>query len=1080
MTFTALRTAALAALLAAGSAMAGWLPIDTITNRATSDITCQGNAHAVVEDTSGNIHVVWRGACAGTQQVWYSRLGIEADTWTTDTVISDSGPAVTDPAIAADSSGNILVVWTSGAKLRARRRLGASGQWEPVDSAAGSSGDSSVSVACDRLGVAHIVWLRDSVQRLVLHTEFDTSFRAGRDTVAGPTQNLGRPCVAASPWSDLIVAWDRPSLGYYDVVTRRRTDGVWRNTEVVSGTSRSSSPSVAYAQDSFRVVWVTQDREQQAISHRARGGSAWGETTLLSPYRRAKKSPSLAVASDGGIYATWSGSDLGAYQVYWTRRPAGGTWIQPETLTSSTANKERVSSSAGNGTATVAWSEESQTFLWQVRLRRYERLHDVGVTELISPVGMADSGTSMVPRATVANFGIRAKSFAVVFRIGIYYRDTAWVSGLAAGDTAEVVFAQWNPSARGSQPVACSTMLAGDHDRENDRCSDSVFVVVRDAACAGIVRPSGMVSRGLIRPQARFENRGTDTVGMQCWFEIAEAGERDYLDSARLDLAPGGDSAFDFRPWPARCGHFTGRAWSALVRDMRPENDTSSRDFVVPRVDAALREVVEPTGHIEARPVTPRIRVANLSEAAADVRVSCVALNEDSTPAYSGSAVAAGMPETTEAIVDLPVWNALPGTYRFVAWTELPDDGNPQNDSATIEVMVESLPSGRWTELAPIPAGPRGVPVRGGSGLAATPTDLFALKGSNTGEWYRYCPDADSWQAMSAVPAATDGRRAGRGAALTSGSDSLFLLRGMGTLDLLVYLPHADSWHAALPLPGGTRGVRFGSGLAFVPGRDTGKVFCLKGGGTREFLVYWCRQRQWHARRSLPPGQTGRGARRGSAIVALGSRVFCLLGLTNELFEYAHQGDSWIRRRPLPLVGRQGYLKRSRAGACLAADGTRFIYALKGGGCNELWRYDAAADDWTQLDDVPFGRDRRRVKAGAGIAVFAGSVWAIKGGGCNEFWRYAPEVTLSSSPRPDRAGLAAPGKPAAGFQPATVFAAGLQLPEDGAQVRVRDAGGRLVRREVGPGSLHGLAAGVYFVEYRSPAGRRVVKVQVLR
>ncbi|MEO0086252.1 MAG: hypothetical protein ABIK37_06420 [candidate division WOR-3 bacterium] len=146
---------ALLLVFLSGSVTAGWLPtIDTITNRSFSDVTCQGNAHAVVEDTFGNIHVVWRGALSGVQHVWYSRLSITADTWTTNTVISDTGP-VTDPAIAADSAGNIIVVWTGGSRLNARRRLGASGQWLPIVSAAGSSGDSSVSVAYDRLGIAH-------------------------------------------------------------------------------------------------------------------------------------------------------------------------------------------------------------------------------------------------------------------------------------------------------------------------------------------------------------------------------------------------------------------------------------------------------------------------------------------------------------------------------------------------------------------------------------------------------------------------------------------------------------------------------------------------------------------------------------------------------------------------------------------------------------------------------------------------------------------------------------------------------------------------------------------------------------
>lgn len=1280
------RLALLLAILA-GPASAGWLPtIDTITNRSVSDVTCHGNAHAVVEDTFGNIHVVWRGAFSGVQRVWYSRLSIEADTWTTDTVISDTGP-VTDPAIAADSSGNIIVVWTGGSRLYARR-LGATGQWLPIVSAAGSSGDSSVSVACDRLGTAHIVWLRYvGTDQLVLHAQCEDTLRVSIDTVCPQTPVLRQPSVAAAPDGDLMVVWNR-SGDQHEIVARRRNSGFWLEPETVYNYQNCTSPSVARTPDgSFHLVWVTGTSSSNVVTYRERRPNGWAEVESLTTFRRRNTSVSVTGDAAGNVWAAWAGPNAAnRYRVFCRRRPTGSTWLNSDTLSTSEDEKERVSIAAAVGTAQATWSERLTTppQPWQIRLRRYLRIHDVGVATITAPVGVIDSGSvvtpstfianygrteernvavrlrigsvtserripalvprgrvtvqfdqwtaeslgwlfvscstsvagdeeprndtletrffvrlrdvkaesiiapvgeteslSVVPRlrvrnrgnvrhsfwcrcwidsdtgtvykdstlavvdsagtitvvmdtwltrpgscrvrfaldsddmhpendtisagftvvrhdvgvvgilrppagidsgevsspgAVVRNFGSRTESFRVLFRIGAVYSETAVVHGLMPSETVEVTFAEWQAGQRGSHAVICSTMLSTDRLDSNDCRRTSVSVVVRDAACTRITRPVGVVGRGQIEPEAWYENRGTDTIRTRCWFEITDNGRREYLDSAELHVAPGAGCSVEFGPWLAHSGHYLSRAWAALERDMRPENDTSTSPFLVPRIDAALREIVEPVARFATRAIIPKLKVANLSEMPADIRVICQAFLPDSTMAYSGTSMALALPETAETVVNMPVWNALPGLYHFIAWTVLPGDSNPENDSAAMVVLVESVPFGRWFEMAPIPDGPRGIPVRGGSGLVATPTSLFALKGSNSGEWYCYCIEADSWQPMKPVPAQENGRRAGRGAALTSGGDTIFLLRGMGTHDMLMYAPDTDSWQAAPSLPGQTRGIRFGSGLAFVPARDTGKVYCLKGGGTRDFLVFWCRQRQWHARRSLPASETGRGARRGSALVSLGGRVFCLLGITNELFEYAHKGDSWIRRRSLPLVSRSGYLKRGRAGACFAADGSRFLYALKGGGCNELWRYDAVTDNWLQLDDVPLGRSRRRVKVGAGIAVFEGSVWMMKGGGCSEFWRYEPVAALVSATRAqtvapeqftgNRPAHSNPGLPTAG--PA--------LP-----VRVRDVTGRVVGiRDKGRSENPSAGSGVFFLEFATEHGPKIRKVVIVR
>jgi hypothetical protein len=97
-------------------------------------------------------------------------------------------------------------------------------------------------------------------------------------------------------------------------------------------------------------------------------------------------------------------------------------------------------------------------------------MHDVGVEEILAPTQSARAGDTLRPRALVRNYGVRTERFFDVrFRIGSAYAQTVNVSTALAPDSAvEVAFPEW-VSVAGSYSVSCSTMLAVDLDRSNDK-----------------------------------------------------------------------------------------------------------------------------------------------------------------------------------------------------------------------------------------------------------------------------------------------------------------------------------------------------------------------------------------------------------------------------------------------------------------------------------------------------------------------------------------------------------------------------------------------------------------------------------
>jgi hypothetical protein len=195
---------------------------------------------------------------------------------------------------------------------------------------------------------------------------------------------------------------------------------------------------------------------------------------------------------------------------------------------------------------------------------------DAGVSLIITPFGLVDSGASFTPQARVRNYGTEAASFPVTFRIGTY-SDTQNVSNLAAGDSATVGFSPWTATARGISVTRCSTSLSGDGYHGNDYKQGMVNVRVRDVACTQLLAPPDTVDSGAtVTPRAVIRNVGTTGETFDVRFAIGG----DYADTVSLALAAGARDTIDFADWTAlTLGTFPTTCATMLATDMNPTND---------------------------------------------------------------------------------------------------------------------------------------------------------------------------------------------------------------------------------------------------------------------------------------------------------------------------------------------------------------------------------------------------------------------------------------------------------------------------------------------------------------------------
>jgi len=333
-------------------------------------------------------------------------------------------------------------------------------------------------------------------------------------------------------------------------------------------------------------------------------------------------------------------------------------------------------------------------------------------------------------------------------------------------------------------------------------------------------------------------------------------------------------------------------------------------------------------------------------------------------------------------------------TYRVVAEHS---GGNIPPLSPAAEVVV-SIPT-LWLPAACIPDGPRSKNVKDGGALAGAPglndAYVYALKGNNTTEFYRYSVSNNAWQLMDSIPKfdRTSRKKTVKlGGALASIPDGrVYAVKGNNTRGFWCYDP-GSSWQEKCSAPAGEHGklIKGGAGLAalkvhFPDDTDTNFVYLLKGSGTCEFYRYNVERDTWQQMADAPH-QGNRTYKSGSCIACdpEAGAIYVLKGGRTEFYAYDALENAWTTRETLPKVGSSGRSKVAKVGACLAfLDGG--VYALKGASTNDFFLY--RPDNWVVLESMPAGTQHKSVRAGGALSAAAGMLWALRGSNTRDFYR---------------------------------------------------------------------------------------------
>jgi uncharacterized delta-60 repeat protein len=315
------------------------------------------------------------------------------------------------------------------------------------------------------------------------------------------------------------------------------------------------------------------------------------------------------------------------------------------------------------------------------------RVRDIGTDLIIQPSGDIDSTALIIPQAKIKNYGTTAETFNIKFTISNgtdNYSDDSIIS-LNAGDSLVIDFTPW-AVITDTFLAKCSTEFTDDIKRDNDKKERSFRVIVHNVGVMEIIAPDGNTdSIGMISPEVRIINQGTETETFNVWFFIPEAG---YTNMKTVTIGPQLNSVIVFDPWiVGPRGTYTTRCSTGLINDMIAINDTLIRSFNVIVHNVGVTEILQPGGTIDSTgQVTPRARIKNFGTEPENFNVKFSILGPTNWSDDEIISLSSGQ----ELIVDFASWTTRRGIYTTKCSTELNNDMISSDDktSSSVEVRV--------------------------------------------------------------------------------------------------------------------------------------------------------------------------------------------------------------------------------------------------------------------------------------------------------------------------------------------------------------------------------------------------------
>ncbi|MCX8014750.1 MAG: Ig-like domain-containing protein, partial [candidate division WOR-3 bacterium] len=373
----------------------------------------------------------------------------------------------------------------------------------------------------------------------------------------------------------------------------------------------------------------------------------------------------------------------------------------------------------------------------------------------------------------------------------------------------------------------------------------------------------------------------------------------------------------------------------------------------------------------------------------------------------------------TEELTYTPTEALSDGSYNWtVRAKDIAENWGPFAEpmSFTIQYVPPAIPG--WVQLESMPSPVPPKYVKDGGALTSAGFSLYAFRGNKSKEFKKYTVGTPGvWTDLETIPfgykykvgpppvvdsSKYNKKVPGKGAALCwDGGNYIYATKGNGTFELWKYNLTDGHWYFEAWLPS-VKGAKGGTSI-FYKG---GLLYVLVGGLKPEFdnfFAYDPINKTWTTLLKAPAGTAVKPWKDGSAIVAIGEKIFGLKGgdKYNSFWAYDIATNNWTEVESCPQnhpsLNKKNVVKD---GGAMCTDGV-VAYMIKGGGKQDFWMYTPTTNAWTHLDTIPRLHKKSVPKTGAGLAFTGGKVYLLKGNNTPEFWQYRPyDKLVMSTPKP--------------------------------------------------------------------------------
>ena len=232
----------------------------------------------------------------------------------------------------------------------------------------------------------------------------------------------------------------------------------------------------------------------------------------------------------------------------------------------------------------------------------------------------------------------------------------------------------------------------------------------------------------------------------------------------------------------------------------------------------------------------------------------------------------------------------------------------------TTDFWRYSISSNSWTSMAPAPAA-----VKFGATMVYTGGDyIYAARGNDTTDFWRYSISSNSWTSMASLPGSC-GLFDNCPLVYTGGD---YIYGFIGSLDKVYkYSISSNTWTEV----GGIPFNLFYSAAAVYTGGDY--IYVAPGGGSTAFWRYSISENSWTQMTNMPEKADCNGT---SAVYTGGDYIYMIYGCSATSTRYSISQNNWKTLTPVPA--------QVSYGGSLIYTGD-FMYVLQGGDKTGFWRY---------------------------------------------------------------------------------------------------------------------------------------------